>query len=70
MEWIRENWFFLLFSILFIAMHLFGHGMHGMRCGGHGEHEGHSGQGAKKGEHEGHGESDEKEEEKGGHGCC
>lgn len=59
MEWVRENWFFVLFFIIFIAMHLFGHGMHG----GHGEEEG-------KG-HEGHGEgSTEKREKKGGHGCC
>ncbi|MDO9514715.1 MAG: hypothetical protein Q7J01_01260 [Syntrophales bacterium] len=32
-EWIRENWFFILFFILFIWMHLSGHG-----CGGHGGH--------------------------------
>ena len=45
MDWIRENWFFILFFIFFIWMHLSGHG-----CGGHGhgedEHgkeEGHAG---------------------------
>ncbi len=49
---------FLLFFILFISMHLFGHG-----CGGHSGH-GEEGYGR-------HGErlSDEKER-KGGHGCC
>ncbi len=36
MEWIRENGAFILFFVLFIAMHLFGHGMHGGH-GGHGE---------------------------------
>jgi hypothetical protein len=34
MEWIRENWVFIIFLVFFIGMHLFGHGMHG----GHGEH--------------------------------
>jgi hypothetical protein len=33
MEWISNNWFFLLFAALFIGMHLFGFG-----CGGHGRH--------------------------------
>ncbi len=51
MEWIRENWFFLLFFILFVAMHLFGHGIHGMGCGGHG---------GGSGEHKGHGEGPER----------
>lgn len=60
MEWIRENWVFLLFFILFIAMHLFGHGMHGGGCGGHGE--------KKDEEHKGHGEGTT--EKKGGRGCC
>ncbi len=60
MEWIRENWFFLLFFILFAAMHLVGHG----GCGGHGGHE------EKKG-HWGHGEGfSEEKENKGGHRCC
>jgi len=31
MEWFRENWFFILFLIFFVAIHLFGHG----GCGGH-----------------------------------
>lgn len=60
MEWISANWIFILFFIIFIAMHLFGHGMHG----GHGGH---------RDEEEGkvHGEgSTERKEKKGGHGCC
>ena len=32
MQWLSENWVFLLISIAFVAMHLFGHGGHG----GHG----------------------------------
>jgi hypothetical protein len=37
-HWLTENWFAVLFFIAFIAMHLFGHGMHGDGCGGHGGH--------------------------------
>ncbi len=29
MEWLAENWFWLLIGILFVGMHLFGHGSHG-----------------------------------------
>jgi hypothetical protein len=36
MEWVLENWFWILVFALFIAMHLFGHG-------GHGAHGGHDG---------------------------
>lgn len=32
MQWLSENWVFLLVAIAFVAMHLFGHGGHG----GHG----------------------------------
>jgi hypothetical protein len=35
MEWLTENWFWVLLGIAFIAMHLFGHGAHG----GHGNQE-------------------------------
>lgn len=28
MEWIVENWFWILIGILFVAMHIFGHGGH------------------------------------------
>lgn len=34
MEWLSENWVFLLVAIAMIAMHVFGHGRHG----GHGGH--------------------------------
>lgn len=36
MQWITENWVWVLFFAAFIGMHLFGHGGHG----------GHGGQGA------------------------
>ena len=39
MEWLVENWFWVLIGILFVAMHLFGHGGHG----GHGGQGGHGG---------------------------
>ncbi len=44
MEFIRENWFFILFAIIFIGMHLFGFG-----CGGHSKH-------GKHGSNDGHGD--------------
>jgi len=34
MDWAVENWFWILIFVLFIVMHLFGHGGHG----GHGGH--------------------------------
>lgn len=34
MEWLTENWFWVLIGILFVVIHLFGHGGHG--GGGHG----------------------------------
>ena len=39
MEWINQNWFWLLIGIVFVGMHLFGHGGRGGGCcgGGHGE---------------------------------
>jgi hypothetical protein len=36
MEWIIENWLWILIGIAFLAMHLFGHGGHGS----HGNHGG------------------------------
>lgn len=36
MQWLAQNWFWIVISVLFIAMHLFGHG--GGGCGGHGGH--------------------------------
>ena len=41
MEWLMENWFWVLIGILFVAMHMFGHGGHGGHGGG-----GHGGHGA------------------------
>ena len=32
MEWLTENWLWVLIGVLFVAFHLFGHGGHG----GHG----------------------------------
>jgi hypothetical protein len=56
MDWLAENWFWVLIFVLFIAMHLFGHGhgghgAHGSKRGqnghnahgSHGSHDGHSG---------------------------
>jgi len=34
MEWLSENWIFLLIAVAFVAMHLFGHGGHGGHGGG------------------------------------
>ncbi len=49
MEWVRENWVWIILFAVFIGMHLFGHGgMHG----GHGgkdednKHKGHSDEGS------------------------
>ena len=36
MEWVSENWVFVLIAVAMVAMHLFGHGSHGS----HGEHGG------------------------------
>lgn len=41
MEWLAENWFWVVIGILFVAMHMFGHGGHGGHGGG-----GHGGHGA------------------------
>ena len=38
MEWLAQNWLWVLIGILFVVMHLFGHGGHG----GHGGHSSHS----------------------------
>ena len=37
MDWLAQNWIWVLFSIAFVAMHLFGHGGHGGHRG-HGDH--------------------------------
>lgn len=36
MDWLAQNWVWVVITVLFIGMHLFGHGGHG----GHGEHGG------------------------------
>lgn len=35
MEWLQQNWFWVVVFVAFFAMHLFGHGGHG-RHGGSG----------------------------------
>lgn len=39
MQWLSENWVWVLVGIAFVAMHLFGHGGHGGH-GGPGRDEG------------------------------
>ncbi len=34
MEWLTQNWIWVVFFVLFIGMHLFGHGGHGGHGGG------------------------------------
>jgi hypothetical protein len=34
MNWLSQNWIWLLFALAFVAMHLFGHGSHGGHEGG------------------------------------
>lgn len=41
MDWLTENWFWTLFLILFIGIHLFGHGGHGQDHQSHLQKEGH-----------------------------
>lgn len=36
MEWLTENWFWVVVGALFVGMHLFGHGGHGSHGGGGG----------------------------------
>lgn len=40
MEWLSENWVFLLVVVGMVAMHLFGHGGHGGHGGGRRDDEG------------------------------
>jgi len=61
MDWVRQNWVFILFFVIFIGMHLFGHGC----MGGHDRHGEEEGEEHK--DHEGKGSYEKK---KGGHGCC
>ncbi len=39
MEWLTENWFWILIGIVFVGMHMFGHGGHGGGGSGHGGHD-------------------------------
>jgi hypothetical protein len=48
MEWLTQNWFWVLVFVAFIAMHMFGHGGHGR--GGHGGHGGGCGGGHRHGD--------------------
>ena len=34
MEWLSQNWVWILFFVGMIAMHMFGHGGHGGHSGG------------------------------------
>ncbi len=46
MNWLLANWFWILIAVVFIAMHLFGHGGHG----GHSRHSGRGQRGRDEGE--------------------
>ncbi len=41
MDWLSQNWIWVIFGVAFVAMHMFGHGGHGGH-GGHADHRGHS----------------------------
>ena len=43
MQWLSENWVFLLVVAAMVAMHLFGHGGHGGHGGGRRDDEGRGG---------------------------
>lgn len=34
MDWLAQNWVWVLVFVVFIGMHMFGHGGHGGCCGG------------------------------------
>lgn len=34
MEWLAANWFWVFIGVLFVGVHLFGHGGHGGHGGG------------------------------------
>ncbi len=42
MEWLQQNWFWVVVFVVFFGLHLFGHGGHGGHGGGCGG--GHGGQ--------------------------
>jgi len=35
-DWIAQNWVWILVGLAFVGMHIFGHGGHGGHGGGHG----------------------------------
>lgn len=37
MDWIAQNWVWVLFAVGMIVMHMFGHGGHGGHGSGHGD---------------------------------
>ncbi|NOZ53808.1 MAG: DUF2933 domain-containing protein [Gammaproteobacteria bacterium] len=39
MEWLAQNWLWVLIGVVFVGMHLFGHGGHGGGGSGHGGHD-------------------------------
>jgi hypothetical protein len=38
MAWLLQNWFWVLIAIIFVGVHLVGHGGHGGHGHGHGGH--------------------------------
>lgn len=42
MEWLQQNWFWVVVAVFFVAAHLFGHGGHGGHGGGCGGGHDHS----------------------------
>lgn len=38
MEWLQQNWFWVVIAVFFVAVHFFGHGGHGGGCGGGHDH--------------------------------
>jgi hypothetical protein len=65
MEWISENWFFLLFAVIFIGMHFFGFG-----CGGHRRHGKHAEQESDEHKKQARAGSSDSSPAKKGHSCC
>lgn len=62
MEWVANNWFFLLVIAVFAGMHFFGYG-----CCGHRKHK----KNDEHGDHDGRtGGRDGEKPKKASHGCC
>ena len=43
MDWLSQNWIWVIVLVAFVWMHLYGHGGGHGGCGGHGGHGGHKG---------------------------